>query len=335
MNKAYAYKNTDEILQKSSSGGAFIGIVNSFIKNTENDKWVVYGAEFDDSFDVVHNRATTLEECYAFCGSKYTQSDISNCFEKIFDDLIAGYKVLFTGTPCQVAAVKKYIDTKDCCNNNLFTVDIACHGAPQKNIWKDFVKYLEVKENSKLVEFSFRYKKRGWKGYPVLARFENGTTYENDFATSGYMTMFRKNLLMPERCFSCKFAGNFKSDITIADFWGVEICMPEVPVKGGVSVMIAHSEKGEELMYLMHCNDIFIKEAPNNDYIKYNPNIEKPTAKPELYEKFWSDYQSKGFEHVLSIYGENNLKGKVKFYIKRFLRDSGLLSLIKKVLKKA
>ena len=59
--------------------------------------------------------------------------------------------------------MKKYIDTKDCCNNNLFTVDIACHGAPQKNIWKDFVKYLEVKENSKLVEFSFRYKKRGWK----------------------------------------------------------------------------------------------------------------------------------------------------------------------------
>lgn len=335
MDKAYAYKNTNEILQKSSSGGAFIGITESFIKNSEDGKWAVYGAAFDEKFNVVHGRATNLKDCYEFCGSKYVQSDISNCFQQVYDDLIAGYSVLFTATPCQIAAVKKYVHTKACDSNKLVTVDIACHGAPQKSIWQDFVKYLEEKNASELVEFSFRYKKKGWKGYPILARFENGTIYENDFATSGYMTMFRKNLLMPERCFSCKFAGNFASDITIADFWGVEICMPEVPVKGGVSVMITHSKKGEALINSMNRDGVFIKETQNNDYIKYNPNLFKPTAKPECYDEFQNDYKSKGFEYVLSTFGENNFKGKVKFGIKRFLRDSGLLSVIKKILKKA
>lgn len=335
MNKAYAYKNLKSILERSSSGGAFMGIVKSFVNMADGDQWSVYGAKFDEDFHVVHGKAVTIEECYAFCGSKYVQSDLSLCFNEIYSDLSSGGKVLFTGTPCQIAAVKKYIESKNCSDKNLFTVDIACHGAPSKDIWKDYVQYLECKNQSKLVEFSFRYKKKGWKGYPILARFENGKKYENAFATNGYMVMFRKNLLMPERCFSCKFAGNFLSDITIADFWGVELCMPEVPVDGGVSVMITHSDKGETLVSAMQSEDVLLKETPNDNYIKYNPNLSKPTEKPESYETFRNDYKTEGFEYVLKKYGENTLKGRLKFSIKRFLRDSGLLALIKKVLKKA
>lgn len=335
MIKGYAYKNTGEMLMKASSGGAFMGIVKAFTDLVGPDKWVVYGAKFNDDFSVEHGRAETLQECYAFCGSKYVQSDISHCFEHILSDLSEGFSVLFTATPCQVAAVKKYLDSKNCDTDRLVTVDIACHGAPKTEPWRDFVKYIENENNSKLVEFSFRHKAKGWKGYPVLARFENGKVYENSFKTSGYMSMFRKNLLMPERCFCCKFAGKFLSDITIADFWGVEICMPEVPVKGGVSIMMTHSEKGEELAKKMSNEDVLLLETPNNDFIRYNPNLEKPTAKPECYDKFWSDYKTKGFEYVLRLYGENSFKGMIKFNLKCFLRDSGILALVKKVMRKA
>ena len=283
----------------------------------------------------MHDRAENIEGCFAFCGSKYAQSDISGCFDKICSDLESGKFVLFTGTPCQVAAVKKFVENRNCYVEKLFCVDIACHGAPQKNIWCDFVTYLEKENNSKLKKFSFRYKKRGWKGYPVLAEFENGKRYENAFETSGYMSMFRKNLLMPERCFSCKFAGNFMSDITIADFWGVEICMPEVPIKGGVSVMISHSNKGDNLIEAMKSNDVLLKETPDDSYIKYNPNLQKPSEKPKEYDEFKADYKEKGIRNVLDKYGDMNTKGKVKFYLKRFLRDSGLLAVAKKFLNKA
>lgn len=335
MNKAYAYKNVANILEKSSSGGAFLGIVKAFVDMAGKDEWHVYGAKFNDNFDVVHDKALTINECYAFCGSKYVQSDISLCFDEICCDLNNGCRVLFTGTPCQIGAVKKYIENKKCPDEHLITIDIACHGAPSKKIWQDYVKYLERENKSKLVEFSFRYKKKGWKGYPILAKFQNGKKYENNFKTSGYMTMFRKNLLAPERCFNCQFAGNYMSDITIADFWGVEICMPEVPTKGGVSVIIAHSKKGDDLLEKMNAKDVLLEQTPNDDYIKYNSNLYKPTTKPKNYDEFWKDYETKGIEYVLKKYGENNLKGKIKFNIKRFLRDSGLLAIIKKVIKKA
>lgn len=335
MDKAYAYKNSKEILMQSSSGGAFIGICNAFVKFAGVDNnWSVYGVKFDDEFRVVHSRATTIEECFEFCGSKYVQSDLNGCFEKVANDLKNGYYVLFTGTPCQVAAAKAYVAKCGCSIKYLYTMDIVCHGTPKPEFWMNYVKYLEKRNQSKLKKFSFRYKKNGWKGYPILAEFENGKRYENQFDVSTYMNLFRKNLLMRNSCFNCKYPGNFQSDITVADFWGVELCMPEVKTDGGVSLVLVHTENGMNLLNGMYSKDTLLNQVLDERYMNYNHNLKEKTVKPEAYDSFWNDYKEYGIEYVIDKYGENNFKGRFKFNLKRILRDSGLLDIAKKLLKK-
>lgn len=110
MEKTYAYKNTEDILKKSSSGGAFGGIAETFF---DNNGGICYGAKFNSNFQVKHSPAHSLIECRDFQGSKYVQSDIGNCFKEIHDLLSKeGVKILFTGTPCQVAAIKQYMVNK-------------------------------------------------------------------------------------------------------------------------------------------------------------------------------------------------------------------------------
>lgn len=337
MSDAYVFKNKPEILEQSSSGGAFLGIAETFFKKESNG--TVYGAMFTGDFKVIHSSAETLKECLLFCGSKYVQSDLNGCHEKVVEELKNGKSVLFTGTPCQIAAVKAYVEKKKCGREKLYTVDIACHGTPKKEFWKDYVAYLEKKKGAKLVKFSFRYKPRGWKGYPIYAEFANGIKRINTLDVSTYQNLFRKDLLMRESCFKCRFPGNFQSDLTLADFWGVELCMPEVSVKGGVSLILSHTEKGMQMIAWMQeqCEkeQVLLKKVPGDDYIKYNHNLSGTTQKPEQYEKFWNDYKTNGIEFVLKKYGGNNMIGKGKFYAKRFLRDSGMLAAAKKVLKKA
>ena len=212
----------------------------------------------------------------------------------------------------------------------LLTIDIACHGTPQATFWNDYKSWLENREGAKLADFSFRYKPKGWKGYPVLAVFENGKKYENAFQTSHYMTMFRKDLLMRPGCFNCKYPGNYQSDITIADFWGVELCMPQIPADGGVSLMLCHTDKGKQIVEEMNA-----VKVPDNRYLEYNQNLSRHTEKPAEYDLFWSEYKNEGIEYILRKYGGNTAAGFIRFNIIRILRDTGLMTLGKKLLKKA
>ena len=337
MEKAYAFKNETEILQKSSSGGAFLGIADTFFKNESEGS--VYGARFDDEFQVIHSSASTLTECLPFCGSKYVQSSVNGCYKEVVQNLVSGHSVLFTGTPCQIAALRSFAEKQKCNCERLYCVDIVCHGTPNAQFWMEYVRYLEKKNHGKLVRFSFRYKPRGWKGYPIYAEFSNGVKRINTLSVSTYQNLFRKNLLMKESCFRCRFPGNFRSDLTLADFWGIELCMPEVSVKGGVSLVLSHSEKGERLLAWMkeQCADknILLQPVKDDAYLKYNHNLVESTKKPEQYQEFWNDYKIHGMEFVLKKYGGDNLTGRGKFYARRFLRDTGLLAAAKKILKKA
>lgn len=331
IDKAFAYKNENDILLISSSGGAYMGIVSTLLKSGDIS-WSVYGAAFDENFHVKHERAIDIEGCKRFCGSKYVQSDIRDIFEGVVTDLNNDINVLFTGTPCQIAAIKAYINKKNIDTEKLWTVDVVCHGTPPEKFWEEWIRYLERKNNSKLKNFSFRYKPGGWKGYPVLAEFQNGQRYENSFRTSSYMTLFRRNLLMRESCFHCRYPGNFQSDITISDFWGVEIVMPEIPAKGGVSLLLAHTEKGMNIVKALSPEP---KMVMSENFQKYNSNLVHTTPKPDKYDAFWNDYRKHGLEYVLEKYGGNNLKGKIKFELIKFLRDSGLFTLGKKILNRA
>lgn len=330
VNVAYAYINK-RFTDISSSGGAFLGIVESFFCIDSECNHSVYGAMFDSDFHVIHGRAETLEESKIFTGSKYVESVLGDTFKSIENDLDRNYKVLFSGTPCQVAALINRFKDKD--TSNLLTVDIVCHGTPKKEFWEDYKEYIESQENSKLLKFTFRHKPAGWKGYPTYAEFDSGKKYINSYKCSGYITLFRQDLLTRSGCFNCVFPGNYKSDITIADFWGIEKCMPDVNTKSGVSLMIFHSECKNIKEHLKQHSELF-REITDQSYLNYNHNLQYKTSKPRNYEKFWSDYKENGIEYVLKLYGGINPKGKIKFYTTRFLRNTGLMQLAKDLLKR-
>ena len=137
---AYAARHKDmREVETSRSGAAFIAISDYIIENGG----VVYGAGYTDHFRVVHKRAVTKEERNEFKGSKYVQSDLNNVFRKVKDDLKNGKVVMFSGTPCQTAGLNSYVGKK--LRENLFLVDIVCHGVPAPFLWRDYISYLEKK----------------------------------------------------------------------------------------------------------------------------------------------------------------------------------------------
>ncbi|MCR4887703.1 MAG: Coenzyme F420 hydrogenase/dehydrogenase, beta subunit C-terminal domain [Ruminococcus sp.] len=332
---AFAYINKDEFTRFSSSGGAFLGIVSAFFALHKNEKCSVYGSQFNEDLSVSHGRALTFKEAVRFCGSKYVRSDCGKMYTEVQRDLNNGFYVLFSGTPCQVAALRSCLASKEVPDDRLLTVDIVCHGTPKAEFWLDYKRYLEKRENSKLKTYSFRYKPGGWKGYPVYAKFENGKSYVNTFGISRYIALFRKDLLMNNGCFNCQFPGKYQSDITIADFWGIELCMPDVDTKHGVSLMVFHNDNNEKLKEQLRHSSKLMRETKDETYIKYNHNLSKKTKKPENYDDFWRDYKDKGLEYVLKVYGDDNLKGRVKFSINHVIRKTGMLSLAKKIMHKA
>ena len=161
-------KDISEVMQ-SRSGAVFSALSDYILENGG----VVYGAGYTDHFRVVHKRATTTQERDEFRGSKYVQSDMNDVFRSVRKDLQSGMIVLFSGTPCQTSGLNKYIGKK--LRNNLFLVDIVCHGVPSPYIWRDYIAYLEKKQGSKIVWVNFRDKEQfGWASHHETFKFEGG-----------------------------------------------------------------------------------------------------------------------------------------------------------------
>lgn len=166
---AYAarHKDISEVM-RSRSGAAFVAISDYILEQGG----VVYGAGYKDHFRVAHKRATTKEERDEFRGSKYVQSDLTGIFRQVKEDLRNGLTVLFSGTPCQTSGLNAYVGKK--LRENLYLVDIVCHGVPSPYIWRDYLAYLERKHGSKITYVNFRDKELyGWRAHKETFKFEN------------------------------------------------------------------------------------------------------------------------------------------------------------------
>lgn len=331
----YAFKNTN--IKDSSSGAAFPTIIE-VLKNQHKDvtEFAVYGAAFNDDCSVSHRRVVNEDEFIQFRGSKYVQSNLGDSLQRIVDDLQRGNAVLFSGTPCQVYAVGQYVRKKGIDDSRLYLVDIVCHGTPQAQLWSDFVRWLEKKYGSQIAEFSFRYQKARWKYYPVMARFQNGKKVVNSHSARLFTTLFTKNLSMRSSCFSCKFSNTERpSDLTIGDFWGIKECIPKFPYKNEVSQILVNTEKGQciadALRLLADGEGIIIQECKTNRYLKFQHNLNRPTSKPADYDQFWADYKSHGLEYILNSYAGNNVKGKCDHIITRFLNETKIASVLRRI----
>lgn len=333
---AYAFRNTYDIALKSSSGGAYFGIVDVLYKKY-GESVVIYGAAYKEDFAVEHRRVTTIDECEIFCGSKYVQSYLGTTFTDVESDLRNGTIVLFTGTPCQINALKCFLNTKNCSMDKLYLVDLICHGTPSPKLWKEYVSWLEIKENSKLKKFSFRYKGNAEKRmkYPVMAEFENGKKYEDSYYTRMYTQLFFTQLAYRDSCYACKYSSiNRVSDVTIGDFWTYEEVMNKREKNSnlGMSLVIVSTDKGQEIVNELEKksqvdSDVYFEKCDFHKLQSVQTSFGATYKRNDSVDRFRRDYEENGIDFILRKYAGYNVKGYLKHVAKKFATKLDCLTL--------
>lgn len=333
--KVYAFKAEKERLLESSSGGAFFALAEVFFKN-DSGKKCVFGAAYDDNCNVVTLLAETLEDCKKFRGSKYAPCDYADSFAVTKEKLEAGYQVLYTGIPCQIFALQQYLKANNANTSSLYTIDIICHGMPQKRIWDGYKQEVESKYNGKLKAIHFRYKKTNFAESVMVAEFGNGQQIKETPLIRSYMGLYFTYLPLRPSCYQCKFSNMHRiSDITLGDFWGIEKVIPTFPASDGVSEILVNTEKGLFLTNLLNnCVGGIMQQCNNHEYIRYQHNLNKPTDKPKKIDAFWNDYKNKGYIAVAKKYSGLTCSGAIVFSVKKCLRYIGAYSRIQRLLKK-
>jgi len=283
--KSYAaYTKDEEILRKSSSGGMF----SELAKNILRQNGVVYGVAWNyENISVDHIRIDNLKDIEKLRGSKYLQSHVGNTYNRVKKDIHENKKVLFVGIPCQVAAINNLI-----CSENLFTVDLICHGVPSLMVFRQ---YLKENFDTIIDNVDFRNKKKGWKNYFVKIQNNYYPHPRNPFFKG-----FLDNLYLNDICYYCPFSKIPRvGDITLGDYWGVP---KEVDNDNkGVSAVLVNNEKGEKLFNILD-NIVFfeqdlevIKKGNPRLYLGHNNNF-------ELKESVMSDFKSHGFNYMRKKY---------------------------------
>lgn len=235
------------IRESSSSGGAFSAIVEAFCNH--DGEFAIFGAEFDDHFKVVHSYAESVAATERFRKSKYVQSDTQDGYVKARRFLREGRRVLFTGTPCQIAGLRLYLGRE---YENLLTVDLVCHGVPSSKVFSKYLTYLRHRFGGPVLSFTFRYKTCNrwgkWNSRNVKVDFGSRHVIM-DSQTDLYLQAFHAGLFNRPSCYECRFATPRRiSDITLADFWGLERVDKEEQVHKGVSALLINTPKGEFLL---------------------------------------------------------------------------------------
>lgn len=249
--KVFALNSKDEkIRENSSSGGAFTLISNYILKNGG----VVFGAMFNEEFEVIHGYIEDINEINKLQGSKYVQSKIGDSFQKAKYFLDGGKLVYFSGTPCQIEGLKMFL-RKD--YENLVTQDIFCHGVPSPKVWKKYIGYRKRIDLESPEHISFRNKDIGWKNFSMKFKYSNGKEYINEKNNDMFMIGFLRNVFLRPSCYNCKLKSlERNSDITLGDCWEIADLKKEMFDDKGTSFVITHSNKGEKIFEKIKHNGV-------------------------------------------------------------------------------
>lgn len=280
---AYAAYNKDEaICRASSSGGAFSMLAEQVIQAGG----VVFGAVMDENLEVVIKGADSIEGLAVIRGSKYVEAKKGDSFTEAEKLLKEGRQVLFSGTPCMIAGLKKFL-RRD--YDNLLCVETACHGVPSPGVWKRYVDEKEKTCGDKLTAAHFREKYDGWKGYRLIFYTKDGALPSVSRGEEPFLRAFYSGISVRQSCFHCicKAHGS-AADITLCDFWGVERIMPEFDRKDGVGVVLVQTEKGEEAF--KNCG----ADRAAVDYtalVPYNQGLQPDRIRPNQREAFFTSFR--------------------------------------------
>ena len=315
----------ENIVKKSSSGGAFTAISDVWLSKF-GDNAVIYGCAMDNDLKAKHIRATDSEGRNQMRGSKYIFSDTADVYPQVAQDIHDGKYILFSGTPCQIAAVKSYLNSKNIkVDGRLFTVDLICHGVADTGFFNDYISHLENKYKSKAISCSFREKNRLGKRNAMKVVFENNKKYISPSTNvDWFYTAYYRNLIIRPVCFNCKYASTERvSDITLGDYWGSPNAL-----NWGESLIICNTESGisfaEELCTLMNIAMIDFD-------VSKQPQLCEAAKKPDNYDDFYNLYREKGYLAAQKYIGNNTAGGYVKYFVTYVLDKLKLIVLLKKI----
>ena len=314
ISKAYAVKNKNENIRMTSSSGGIFTVISDYILEREG---TIYGAVFNNEFGVYHSRAINKADREAMKGSKYLQSDLKDTYFNIKKDLQEGKYVLFTGTSCQTAGLYNFIPKNlDC--SKLYVCDIICHGAPSPLMWNEYIRFLKKKYSSEINSINFKDKESSWH-YPQLKIKMNKLTYKARHDEDDYLKLFFDHYILRPSCHNCKFTNlQRQSDITMADFWGIEDCNPEFDDDKGISFVLINTDKGKRIFNDIS-EELIFTEVNIEDGMKKQPSLISPPWRNSRRGEFWRDYNKKGFVYILKKYRGHGFKAKLKKKIKLFL----------------
>lgn len=314
INNYVAFSENDEIVLKSASGGIFAEIAKDIILNGG----IVYGCSMemvDNKLHAQHIRVDSMEQLNKLQGSKYVQSDCSSVYKFVREDLKNNRLVLFSGTPCQVNSLKSFLQGKN--YDNLYLIDIICHGVPSIKMFQDYIAEYEKKNECKVKEFAFRDKTYGWGLFFKIIYEKKSKIIEKTIPCfeSSFYQLFLDSAIYRENCYECPFANsNRVGDLTIGDYWGIKEEHPEltIDVKRGVSCVIVNNKHGEYLVDKFG-NEIKKYKSEFEKISKHNHQLKSPSCLKKERDKILNLYKESGFKEVDRYYKrtrfiKNNIK---------------------------
>ena len=325
--KAYLIQHkNEEIRLDSSAGGAFTAIAMVILQKGG----VVFGAAYDDKFHVHHIYVEKPDELKKFRNSKYVQSDLENCFQKVKSFLQDDRWVCFSGTPCQVEGLNNFLMKP---YDKLIMVDVVCHGVPSPLIWDKYLEYQNA-FNNKPDNIRFRDKFYGYK-YSTMSIIRKGKVdYHAGSQFDPMLRAFFSDICDRPACYDCKFKKRYRvSDITIWDCFSVYDFDKKMDDDKGTTRVLCQSEKGN-IVIMKAIKYAVCKEVPADSLVKGVKEMFESVGKNEKREKFFYDAQLMDGKELLKKYYPITLKVKVKTQIRKFLLVTGLYRTSKKLLNK-
>lgn len=319
--------NNSDIVFDSTSGGAFSAIAATLM---QEKKAIIFGACYDEKLQVIHRGIDNESDLRIFRGSKFVQSSISGCFEEIKQLLKSGQVVLFSGTPCQVAGLQKYLNNID--TARLYLVDIVCRGVPSPKLWELYVVYMEQKYKSKIKNVKFRNKTYGYKSSTMLVEFENGRVYKKSGRIDPMMRLFTREMCSRPSCSDCAFKGRSRiSDLTLFDCKKYTKVTKLYDDDRGYTAVLVHSAKGKELLELAS-KQADIQEADIDLLIKYCGIMVENKAQPNIRrEEFFKELGHTPLPELLQRVTPVSKKDYMIEISKSFLYRIGMIKIARRI----
>lgn len=335
--QSYACISKDKKSIHSSSGAIFPQIAYEILRRGG----YVFGAAYNDDFSVCHCAVSDKADLTKLQGSKYVKSDVADSFEKAIDYLKKEKWVLYSGTPCQIAALNKFIKN-EVSTDKLITVDIICHGTPYSKLFTDYIAFLEKSKGGKITSFNFRSKKFGSKhvGEYILEKKNKSKKYMLYSDESSYYSFFLKGYIYNNSCYECPYAsGDRSGDITLGDFWGIRYEMPQffknnnLSETESISAVMVNTNKGMELFNHIKA-DFICESVAYNKISRNNPRLNSPlVCNKEKREEILRRYKNDGYNGVEEYFKDISDYRRYKLRVICHI-PNGLKRSIKKIVSK-